>query len=145
MGPESMVYAMSDQIGIRQNNPGNLELGQNWKGLAEKLPGDRFCRFVSPLFGIRAMALLISNYSKRHGINTIRGMIERYAPGHENNVDAYVSSVSKRSGLPPDRPIDLSAAPTLAKIIPAMIHHENGLQPYPQDLIVEAIKMAGAT
>jgi hypothetical protein len=133
---------MSDPIGIRQNNPGNLECGQPWQGLEPKQAGDRFCRFTSPLFGIRAMALLVRNYGRKHGIRTIQGLIYRYAPGVENNVAAYVQSVAKRTGFLPDFPITLNDDETLEKIIPAMIHHENGQQPYPLPMIKEAVHMA---
>ena len=129
-------------IGIRQHNPGNIECGQPWQGLAPKQPGDRFCRFVSPLYGIRAMALLVRNYYRRHGIRTIRGVILKYAPDGENNSTAYVRSVAMRSGLPPDTQVNLDAEETLEKLIPAMIHHENGQQPYPLHVIKEAVHLA---
>jgi hypothetical protein len=134
---------MSDPIGIRQNNPGNLELrAWRWSGQLPPQKGDRFCRFETPRAGIRAMALNVRNQKRNHGILTIQGLIDRYAPGVENNVTAYVQSVAKRSGLPPDVPINFDAAPTLEKIIPAMIHHENGRQPYPMELIKESVKLA---
>jgi len=133
---------MSVPIGIRQNNPGNLECGQPWQGLAPKQDGDRFCRFTSPIYGIRAMALLVRNYYRSCRARTIRGVLGIYAPASENNLGAYVASVSKRSGLPPDVPMNFNAAPTLEKLIPAMIHHESGQQPYPKELIAEAVKLA---
>ncbi len=133
---------MSVPIGIRQNNPGNLECGQPWQGLAPKQPGDRFCRFVLPLYGIRAMALVVRNYGRRGKAKTVRQVLDIYAPASENNVRAYVRSVCQRSGLPPDSPVNLNAAETLEKLIPAMIHHENGMQPYPPELIAGAVKLA---
>jgi len=134
---------MSVPIGIRQNNPGNLEIRKKpWDGQLTPIEGDRFCRFSSPLMGIRALSLNTRNMYRRHGVRTIQALIERHAPSNENNVAAYVASVSKRSGLPPDRTINIDAAPTLEKLIPAMIHHENGQQPYSQELIAEAVKLA---
>lgn len=134
---------MTTPIGIRQHNPGNLEIGKKpWDGQLPPVNGDRFCRFSSPLMGIRALSLNTRNMYRRRGVKTIQGLIERHAPSNENNVAAYVASVAKRSGLPPDVPINLNSAEALERIIPAMIHHENGCQPYPPELIAEAVKLA---
>ena len=43
--------------GIRNHNPGNIDKGADWEGLADDQSSDsRFCVFKDPVWGIRAMA-----------------------------------------------------------------------------------------
>lgn len=133
---------MSEPLGIRQHNPGNIEIGSDWKGLAPAQPGDRFCRFTDPVFGLRAIAYLLIVYRRKHGLRTIEGLIGRWAPRGENNTKAYVLSVARRTGIPYNLPIAVDSAVVLERLVPAIVHHENGKQPYPADLIREALAMA---
>lgn len=127
--------------GLRNNNPGNIEKGDNWRGLAADQSGDnRFAVFDAPVWGIRAMARVLINYQARHGLNTVRGLVGRWAPSHENPTGNYVSYVANAAGVDPDRPIRF--IDYLPRIIPAMIQFENGAQPYSQDLINEGIGRA---
>jgi hypothetical protein len=129
--------------GIRNNNPGNIEKGENWRGLAADQSGDdRFAVFSSPVWGIRAMARVLKNYYARYGLVTIRAVIARWAPASENNVDAYARSVAARVGVSPDARIAISSDAVLLRMVPAMIQHENGQQPYSQDLIAEGVRLA---
>ncbi len=128
--------------GIRNSNPGNIELGSDkWQGLSADQTDGRFAQFDSPEYGIRAMAKVLGNYQVKHGLNTPREMIGRWAPAGENDVGSYAASVAKNSGLDPDAPIDLSRDG--AALIAAMIQHENGQQPYDQATISKGIQMAG--
>lgn len=128
--------------GIRNNNPGNIELGSDrWQGLSDSQTDGRFAQFDAPEYGIRAMAKVLSNYQSKHGLNTPRQMISRWAPSNENDVGSYAASVAKRSGLDPDRPIDLSRDG--AALIEAMIQHENGQQPFSREQVLKGIEMAG--
>ena len=114
--------------GIRNNNPGNIEQSANrWRG---KVPianntDERFEQFSNYYYGIRAMIVLLTNYIEKQGRNTIRTIIERYAPAFENNVSAYANAVSAKTGIGVDEPI---TAADLQPIIIAMAFHENGQQ-----------------
>lgn len=85
--------------------------------------------------GIRALAVtLITYHDKRRAkdgssIDTIREVIERWAPPHENNTLAYVNEVSKAVGVAPDMIIDLHDYETLRPLVEAIIRHENGRGP----------------
>lgn len=129
-------------LGIRQHNPGNIECGSDWKGLAPKKPGDRFCRFTAPVYGLRAIAYLLIVYRREHGLRTIESLINRWAPKGENNTKAYVLSVAKRTGIPYNLPIAVDSSYALERLVPAIVHHENGRQPYSAEEINEAITMA---
>ncbi len=131
--------------GLRNNNPGNIrDDGRTpWLGLDNPRGDGAFLRFVSPEYGIRALARLLLAYQDRHGINTIRGIISRYAPASENDTAAYIASVSQHVGASPDAPLDLHNPGTLRAIIEAIIRHENGIQPYDVATINNGMAMAG--
>lgn len=65
---------------------------------------------------------LITYHDKRRAkdgssIDTIREVIERWAPPHENNTLAYVNEVSKAVGVAPDMIIDLHDYETLRPLV----------------------------
>ncbi len=132
---------MTAPRGIRNNNPLNIELGDPWQGLSPRQTDGRFAQFDAPEYGFRAAAKVLNTYQGKHGLKTPREMISRWAPSHENNVDAYVNSVAKRSGLNPDKPIDLSKDGF--RLLEAMALHENGVQPFDRATIEKGIEMAG--
>lgn len=141
MSSENQPNSSSLPRGIRNNNPGNIEKGQNWRGLSNDQSGDnRFAIFSAPLWGIRALARLLINYQRIHNLRTVREIISRWAPSHENNTSAYALAVARAAGVDPDQEIDV--IPYLPRIVPAIIRHENGMQPYSQELISEAISRA---
>ena len=92
--------------GIRNNNPGNIKHGSsNWQGMANVQPDSVFVTFSTVQYGIRALVVLLRNYNQRHGISTIRGIIQRWAPaGGENpHHENYVNYVAGVAGVSPDR------------------------------------------
>ena len=121
--------------GWRNNNPGNIRHGDEWEGLRIIQNDSAFCQFTSPEFGIRAMARTLKTYHRKHGLNTLRGIINRWAPPAENNTHAYVLSVSHRMGLHADLPYPIGIDHILNPLIKAIIHHELGCQPYSDWLI----------
>lgn len=125
--------------GIRNNNPGNIEHGDNWLGLAGEQSDERFVTFKEPEYGIRAMSKIFDSYARR-GVDTVREIIGTWAPAGENDVDAYVASVARRSGLRPGQKITTDGE--RAALIEAMIHHENGAQPYAMAVIEAGIRLA---
>jgi hypothetical protein len=120
--------------GLRNNNPGNIDRNSiKWQGMAADQSGDpRFIVFTSPQYGIRAIARILMG-DWREGKNTIAALIHEWAPPVENDTDAYVRAVGKACGVDPYRPCDIPSL--LPRMIPAIIQHENGSQPYPQDVI----------
>lgn len=136
---------MKEQLprGIRNNNPGNIRHWANWQGLN---PNGRnidsaFCVFESPVFGIRALARVLINYKKIHGLNTVRQIVSRYAPPNENQTAAYIQSVAKQLGVYPDTIIDIEERSVLTVFIKAVIRMENGIQPYSDETIQKGIDL----
>ena len=127
--------------GIRNNNPGNIRWGDDWKGLVPE--GQRtdksFCQFKAPEFGIRAMIIILRNYQSKYGLKTITGIIKRWAPPNENDTQAYIRSVAQATGTDADKPIDLTDSRKLFPLLQAIIKHENGTQPYEYDVFLRAL------
>ncbi len=145
-GPGVVPSAPGDMTaprGIRNNNPGNVMRGSDtWQG---EVQGNdpRYASFATPEAGIRAMGKTLINYQDKHGINTVEGVVSRWAPATENNTAAYVATVAKEMGVKPDANLDLHDPATLNKLTRAMIRVENGKQPYTDDQI--ALGLAAAT
>jgi len=126
--------------GFRNRNPGNIRHGDKWRGLAPEQLYKAFGTFVAPEYGIRAMAVILNNYQVKNGISTIQGIISRWAPPTENDTESYVKDVAKACGVNPTETILIK--PLLPKLIPAIIMHENGSQPYPVEVIAKGISLA---
>jgi len=83
------------------NNPGAL-----------RVPGSsEFQSFATPQAGIAAQEAQLRRYQGR-GLNTVRSVIETYAPrqsrGGDNTdeqVNNYIAYVSRRLGVNPDQPV----------------------------------------
>lgn len=129
--------------GIRNNNPGNIRWGDEWKGLVpEAQRTDKsFCQFKAPEFGIRAMIIILRNYQSKYGLKTINGIIKRWAPPNENDTQAYIRSVAQATGTDADKPIDLTDSRKLFPLLQAIIKHENGTQPYEYDVFIRALDL----
>lgn len=139
----TMTYTHFAQRGIRNNNPGNIRRSADaWQGLAPVQDDAAFFKFDAPEWGIRALVRVLRNYQARHGINTLRGIINRWAPPSENDTAAYIRNMENWTGLDADQPLDLSQPFILGAIVPAIIRMENGIQPYPDALIAKGISLA---
>ncbi|EAW5858786.1 structural protein [Salmonella enterica] len=136
---------MNTPRGIRNNNPGNIRWGDDWKGLVPKSQrtDKDFCQFITPEYGIRAMIVILRNYQRKHGLNTITGIINRWAPTNENNTQACIDSVAKATGTAPDQFVRTDDSRFMMKLLQAIIRHENGEQPYGFDVFVRAVELAG--
>lgn len=146
-------------LGIRLNNPGNIERGDPWQGLAVPQTHARFCEFVDPVDGIRAIArTLITYQDKRQArdgsrIDSVMEIIERWAPPEDDNpTEAYARGVAQllRGIEPGDEVIDVHDYDHLRPIIEGIIRHENGRGPlkndntwYTTEQIDEALRRAG--
>ena len=130
--------------GIRNNNPGNIDrTAEKWQGMAADQSSDsRFVVFSAPVWGLRALAKVLLSYQRKHGLRTPAAIIGRWAPPVENDTGAYARQVAKGLGVGVDDQIDLQRPETLQRILPAIVQHENGQQPYPASLIAEAVRLA---
>lgn len=124
--------------GIRNNNPGNIEAGNdNWHGATGS--DGRYLIFSAPVYGLRAISRILDTYANKYRLFNIDGIIRRWAPEHENDTESYISHVEKLVGKNRFEALDEMDRSLL---IAAIVKHENGSQPYDWDLIGSAIEMA---
>lgn len=128
--------------GIRNNNPGNLERNKTvWQGMSEEQSDERFITFSSPEYGIRAMARVLKNYGRRHGLRTVEQIISRWAPASENQTSSYVQYVSQELGVSPSSSLDLNNPDLLGRLIQVIIQYENGTNPYGNEVISRGVAL----
>jgi hypothetical protein len=128
--------------GERNNNPGNIRRlsGVSWVGQAADQSTDAaFVVFTSPIYGIRAIARILTSYA-RERLNTVQAVIDRWAPPNENNSKAYVDAVCRDCGVLSTDVIDVVARRD--DLIKAIIEHENGEQIYTDVQIETGIQLA---
>jgi len=126
--------------GLRLRNPGNIRPGAGFYG--ETGDDGGYAQFESDEAGIRAIQRLLGTYGSKYGINTLRGLANRYAPPSDDNPTGnYIDFLSQQTGIDPDEEIDLAGRGS--DIIPAIIGFEQGQQPFSQELINRAIEAAG--
>lgn len=147
-GGAVVAYNKSMRRGLRNNNPGNLRMTDiAWKGKvprAENKDGafEQFRDYQGVpgyVWGLRAMFMDVRGDITKDGKNTLRKLIEEYAPAIENKTDSYILAVGKEVGLQPDAPIQPAHYLPLLK---AMVRVENGEQPYPDAVIRQAMNLA---
>lgn len=128
--------------GIRNNNPGNLEYSKTNPWVGQTGDDGRFAKFETPEHGIRALGRNLLSY-QRQGIDTVSDIINRWAPpADNNNTDAYIQAVCAQLGVAPDQQLDASNPDTLKALCAAIIHHENGNQPYSDQQLSSGVSAA---
>jgi hypothetical protein len=98
---------------LRNNNPGAM------------MPGGRLAQYPDMQTGLQAMDANLASYGKQ-GVNTLTGVISKWAPPNENNTQAYIQDVAQRLGIKPTQPIDLSNPAVRQLISTGIMLHENG-------------------
>ncbi len=127
-GAERALQAAQDWLhgaprGIRNNNP--LNLGYSPDQGATGSDG-RFGTFKSMQEGVAAADRQLLKYQDRDHINTLSGILAKWAPGSENDTGAYVNDVAKQIGVDPNAPINLHDRAMMAAMNEAMARHETG-------------------
>jgi len=112
---------------VRNNNPGNIRKSKDaWQG---KTGNDgEFVTFDTPQNGVRALTKLLYNYQKKYNLNTITGIITRWAPPSENDTASYIALVASKTGIGADEEINLKANATLTKKFVKAIIQKEGSQ-----------------
>ena len=139
---------MTQTRGEKNNNPGNVERTATvWQGMAQQQTDPRFIVFTNPHFGIRALARILSNYYREDGLNTVAGIIARWAPPKKDNVQendtvAYINHVCAVCGVGEDAILKVDDPDCLEMLARAIILHENGRCIYDDATIVGAVDSA---
>lgn len=136
--------------GIRNNNPGNIIKGKTlWRGMAQDQDDPRFVVFSAPVWGLRALMKTLLTYYRRHGLDTVHSIVNRWAPPHENATDHYAEHVALKLKVHRTALLRVDDPAILVKLAQAIVLHENGKPVksrgkfwYPQRLYEEAAIMA---
>jgi hypothetical protein len=143
--PTQLTPEQAKVRGFRNFNPGNLRpSGDQWGGMVgvdTKGSEAGYLVFDSPESGIRALAKNLMSY-QRNGIDTVEGIISRWAPQNENNTEAYIKFVSNRLGVPRNTTLNVQDANTMQALVRAIITKENGSDPYSNETLLAGINAA---
>ena len=113
--------------GLRNNNPLNIiRNSTKWQGMSDTQTDKRFVQFKSLAYGYRAAYKLIHTYMTKYGLLSIEGIISRWAPPSENNTEAYIQRVEKRTGWKRNAILSFYNRELMAKLVVAMAEVENG-------------------
>lgn len=137
--------------GIRNRNPGNIELSPvAWVGQIPGVDG-RFCTFEHAIFGLRAIGKVLLVYHHRRiardgsAIDTVGEIVDRWAPPSENDTAAYAAHIRDLLDVETGQIIDPDDIEVLQKLVAGIVHHECGSQPYPDHWLRLACELAKET
>ena len=104
--------------GLQNCNPGNIRQSKvRYKGEVRPSRDPAFKQFESFAWGYRAIFVLL---------DTIRGMISRWAPPSENHTETYIRTVADAVGIPDRQPLDTRDRTTMLRMAAAISRVENG-------------------
>ena len=110
-------------LALKNRNYLNLKTlsnGDRWKGQIGEDPFGHAI-FESPAWSIRAGAITLRTYERKHGIKTVTDLVHRFAEG---NRPAYIKHLCRELGVKPDQKISLTKR--LPELLKAMVYFETG-------------------
>ena len=108
-----------------------------------KAPSDRYWQgqcgrdahghaiFRSPEWSLRAGAIVLRNYARRHNIHTVRGIVQRFS---RSNHAEYIAFLCRRLRVKPDERIDVVRR--MPELLPAMVRFETGAKVAPEHIAI---------
>ena len=118
------VFIGNDTLASENRNPLNIKARSTdpWEGQVGR---DKYGHAVFETweYGIRAASLVLRSYAVTHGIDTVEGIINRFAEG---NREAYVAFLCNRLDVQADEPFDVIAR--MPDLLRAMSRFESGME-----------------
>lgn len=116
--------------GYKNNNPLNIRIGNGkaWYGEIRPSRDPSFAQFESMAHGYRAAFKLLDNYRRLHACSMLSDFVRRWAPPIENDTNAYLRAVTKRSGFADVSTVDTRNSWQMKRIVAAMSFVENGIE-----------------
>lgn len=111
------TLALKNRNYLNLKTPSN---GDRWKGQIGEDPFGHAI-FESPAWSIRAGAITLRTYERKHGIKTVTDLVHRFAEG---NREPYIKHLCKALGVKPDQKISLTKR--LPELLKAMVYFETG-------------------
>lgn len=114
--------------GLRLNNPCNIRLSADkFQGEIQPSGDKEFKQFKDAPHGYRAAFVIIRTYMTRYGLDTIRGIIRRWAPPSDgNHTENYIKAVAAHAGIHADEKLDFGDREAMLRVVAAMSYVENG-------------------
>ena len=106
--------------GVRNCNPLNIRIGNNWQGERQTNSDGVFEQFTDMHYGLRAAFILLRRYITKYRLCNIRAIVRRWAPETENLTLAYINHVERLSGIDAGEPISATDKESLFRIVTAM-------------------------
>lgn len=133
------VMLLNSTRGLRNKNPGNIRNNPafTWNGQVG-VDEAGFVIFDTFENGVRAMGRVLDSY-KRRGLVTVPQIISAWAPPSENDTESYISAVMDRIEIFPSEPIEDWRR---HELVAAIIHHENGVNPFSSSFIDYSLDLA---
>lgn len=126
--------------GIRNRNPLNLRIGNDWLGEVKEPFDPEFEQFTSMIYGLRAGFIVLRRYIKRYRRDTVRKIVSSWAPSTENETFRYVLHVSRLMAVSPDDVLAWDDEAAMVNLVDAMCFVECGVH-VSRSEIVAAYKM----
>ncbi len=128
--------------GTSNNNPGNIRHSSDtWRGMRLEQSDDNFVQFDTPHFGIRAATRNFQTSFSKHGNDTVRELITRWAPPVENDTEAYIAFVTDSMGVSDDEPLAITNPATMRKLLDSVFQFEGTVAgTYGDDIFNNAIR-----
>jgi hypothetical protein len=121
----SSVFPMQKPtLGERNNNYGNLRTNDAFEGKTGT--SQSYDTYESPEMGLRALARVLDVYDRKHNIDTVDKLVNRYAPASDNtggSHENYKKFLAERLDVGINEKIDVSAM--REEIMDAIIRFEN--------------------
>lgn len=136
LGTVQDINSGRGRVRLGRHNPGNL-----------RVPGSKtaFQDFDTDEAGVQQMARQLLLYQDRDKLNTIGGIVSKYAPSNENNTKAYINAVVGRTGYSVNQKLDLHDPSQMAAVISAMLKQENAKANagFTKDVVIKIVNNTG--
>jgi hypothetical protein len=119
----------------------NNFLRHNPGGLRPPGASTGFATFSSDAEGVRAIAHQLSLYNSRDKLDTITGILSKYAPSSENDLKGYISDVVRQTGFSANQHLNLRDTSTMSSLVAAITKHE-AIHPYSAGAVKVVIQNA---
>lgn len=134
--------------GERNNNPLNIRKarGTRWMGQATEQHDREYVQFENMLMGFRAAFRILRTYIKLYHLNTIRGIVYRWAPPEDDNLTSeYIKMVCDFTGMYRCEILCFENREQMVKLVVAMARVESDIRNPDLDMVGEAYELAKAT
>lgn len=127
--------------GIRNNNPTNIRIGNQWLGERKNPTDPDFEQFDSMVYGCRAAFIILRRYINRYHRDCVTKIISSWAPETENKTKAYIDCVCSQMNVQPDQLLSFEDRAQMVALVDAMIRVECG-QPVSESTLIMAYNIA---